>query len=266
MEFKTLAIVGCGKLAKIVVDALNNGLLANYRLVGTMSRTLSKAQHLADKVNALQKEVSCYAFDSTQELLELKPDYIVETASPSALKSFALHALEKGCSIVPLSIGAFANQKFYEKVQETALKNGAKVYIPSGAIGGLDVMRTISLMQDSSVDFRTEKSPTSLVNTQVYEQQLETEEKEVFSGNAEEAIAVFPTMVNVSVAAALASVGPKDINVSIKSIPNYVGDEHCITVKSEEVTAQLNVYSKTSKIAGWSVVNTLRNITSPIVF
>ena len=34
----------------------------------------------------------------------------------------------------------------------------------------------------------------------------------------------------------------------------------------EEIDAVISVYSKTPAIAGWSVVNTLRNITSPIVF
>ncbi len=200
------------------------------------------------------------------ELLALKADHIDETSTPDALKSFALFALEKGSSIVPLSIGAFADEEFYENVQKAALNNGVKVYIPSGAIGGLDVMRTISLMGDSSVNFRTEKSPKSLVNTKVYNEQLKTEEREVFNGNAKEAIALFPTKVNVSVAAALASVGTNKINVSINSILGYVGDEHSITLKSDGVTVKLSVYSETSDIAGWSVVNTLRNIASPIVF
>ena len=266
MEIKTFGIVGCGKLAEIVVEALIKGLLPNYRLVGTMSRTLSKAQYLANQVNNVQTTVSCEAFGLTSELLALKPDYIVETASPSALKSFALDALENGSSIIPLSIGAFADEDFYEEVQKAALKNGVKVYIPSGAIGGLDVLRTVALMGESTVNFKTEKSPASLVNTGVYDDKLENEKREVFNGNAKEAIALFPTKVNVAVAASLASVGPNKINVSINSIPAYKGDKHSITMQSEEVKAELNVYSKTSDIAGWSIVNTLRNITSPIVF
>ncbi len=267
MEIKTFGIVGCGKLAEIVVDALIKGLLPNYRLVGTVSRTLSKAQYLANKVNSVQTVAPrCEAFNLTSELLALKPNYIVETASPSALKSFALDALENGSSLIPLSIGAFADEDYYEEVQKTALKNGVKVYIPSGAIGGLDVLRTVTLMEEVSVKFNTEKSPNPLVNSEVYDEQMQSLKREVFNGNAKEAIALFPTQVNVSVAAALASVGTNDINVSINTVPNYVGDEHCITIKSEDIDAKLCIYSKTAKIAGWSVINTLRNITSPVVF
>lgn len=266
MEIKTLAIVGCGKLAEIVVDAIIKGLLPNYRLIGAVSRTLERAQYLSDKINSSQKDIQCNAFESVDDLLALKVDYIVESANPEALKNFALRALKNGSSLVPLSLGAFANEKFYEDVQKIALENNVKVYIPSGAIGGLDVMRTIALMGESTVNFKTEKSPASLVDTDVYDEKLETEKREVFNGNAKEAIALFPTKVNVAVAASLASVGTNNINVSINSIPGYSGDKHCITMQSDEVTAQLDVYSKTSDIAGWSVVNTLRNITSPIVF
>lgn len=70
----------------------------------------------------------------------------------------------------------------------------------------------------------------------------------------------------VAVAASLASVGPGDTKVKVTSIPGYVGDKHRIEINNEQVKAVIDIYSKTAQIAGWSVVNTLRNITSPIVF
>lgn len=266
MKDKTFAIVGCGKLAKIVVDALIEGLLPNYRLVGTMSRTVDKAQYLANKVNLVQKDYRCNAYDSMDELLALKTHVIVETANPDALKNFALRALENGSSLVPLSIGAFADEKFYAAVQNAAIENNVKVYIPSGSIGGLDVMQTVSLMGKTNVRFSTEKSPKPLRKTKVYNESLETEKQEVFNGNAKEAIALLPTQVNVAVATSLATVGPENLEVSINSTPNYVGDRHVITIKNNQVDATIDIYSETSEIAGWSVVNTLRNIVSPIVF
>ena len=136
----------------------------------------------------------------------------------------------------------------------------------SGAIGGFDVLRTVSLMEKCEASIATEKGPDSLKGTAVYEENLQEEKKQVFSGNAKEAIALFPTKVNVAVAASLASVGPTNMKVSVTSTPGFVGDDHRIEIKSEQVHAVVDVYSKTAEIAGWSVVNTLRNITSPIVF
>ena len=266
MEKKTLAIIGCGKLAALVVDAYLADLLPAYQLVGTYSRSKEKAQALADKAQPKAAGLACRPCDSIQDLLALQPDYIIETASPAGFKEFACDALKNGSSIVTLSIGAFADPKFYQDVIDTATTYGTRVHIASGAIGGLDVLRTVSLMGKSEATFQTEKSPNSLRKSSVYEESLQQEQKKVFEGNAVEAIALFPTSVNVSVAASIASVGPENMRVSITSTPDFVGDNHRIEIKNEQVHAVVDVYSSTAQIAGWSIVNTLRNIVSPIVF
>lgn len=263
----TLAIIGCGKLANLVVDAYGEHLQENYNIIGAYSRSSEKAQAIAAKANAVQgSEASCLVSSSVEELLALKPDYIIETASPDALKSFAIKALQNGSSIITLSIGAFADADFYQEVSQTAQANGTRVHIASGAIGGLDVLRTASLMGDCTATFHTEKGPNSLKNTAVYEEALQSEKKQVFKGNAIEAIGLFPTRVNVSVAASIASVGPEKMQVSMTSTPDFIGDDHRIEIKNDQVHAVIDVYSSTAQIAGWSIVNTLRNIVSPIVF
>ena len=119
---------------------------------------------------------------------------------------------------------------------------------------------------NTSVKFRTEKGLNSLKNMLVYDENLHKESREVFTGNAKEAITLFPTKVNVSVCASLASIGTQKTEVSINSIPNFIGDDHRIEIKNDEVNAIIDVYSKRADIAGWSVVRVLRNIVSPVVF
>lgn len=267
MKLNKLAIIGCGKLAELVTDALIGGLLPDYQLVAAYSRSPEKVKRIADKMNNATSEYTCTPCASIEELLALKPDYIIESASPASLKEFALPALRNGSSIVTLSIGAFADTEFYEEVKKVARENNARVHLVSGAIGGFDVLRTVSLMGgDCKASFDTEKGPNSLKNTEVYDESLQSEKRKVFEGNAREAIALFPTRVNVAVAASLASVGPTDMKVSMTSTPGFVGDKHRIEIENDQVHAVIDVYSKTAQIAGWSVVNTLRNITSPIVF
>ncbi len=266
MEKKTLAIVGCGKLAAIIVDALNANLLEEYQLIAAYSRTTEKVQNIANKVNSSLSKPTCKVCKTLDQLLDTKPDYIVETASPDSLKEFAVEALKNGSSIVTLSIGAFADSAFYEEVIKTAKTHNSRVHIASGAIGGLDVLRTTALMGNSTATFHTEKGPNSLKNTSVYHESLQTEKKKVFEGNAIDAITLFPTKVNVAVAASIASVGPENIKVSMTSTPGFVGDDHRIEIKNDQIHAVIDVYSSTAQIAGWSVVNTLRNIVSPIAF
>lgn len=266
MELKKLTIVGCGKLAEIVVDALIGGLLSDYCLIGVFSNTTEKAKRLADKIQSSKPGYVCKPCITIEELLALKPDYIVESASPAAMKAIALPALQNGSSIVTLSIGAFADEAFYEEVKHTARQTNTRVHMVSGAIGGFDLLRTVSLMGHCTASIDTEKGPNSLKGTSIYDEILQTEKRKVFEGNAKEAISLFPTRVNVAVAASLASVGPMNMKVSVRSTPEYVGDDHRIEIKSDQVHAVIDVHSETAQIAGWSVVNTLRNITSPIVF
>lgn len=112
------------------------------------------------------------------------------------------------------------------------------------------------------------KSPRALVHTSLNREGLiDTQEPvEVFSGTTKEAIAALPTHVNVSVAIALASAGPENTTLKINAIPGYVGDEHRIMLEGEEIKTDLKIYSRTSRVAGWSIVAVLQNIVAPIVF
>lgn len=266
MKKHSLAFIGSGKLAHIVADALISGLLPDYQFVGVYSRRYEHAQLFAEKINDSITGANGVACESMEDLLTLKADYIVEAAAPAMIREWAIPALQRKSSLVVLSIGALADADFYEEVKKTASENGSRVHLVSGSIGGFDVLRTISLMEGSVVSFDTEKGPDSLKNTPVYNEILQSEKQVVFTGNAAEAIDMFPTKVNVAVAASLATIGPKNTEVSITSTPGYTGDRHRISVKTEQVDALIDIYSKTSEIAGWSVVHTLRNITSPIVF
>ena len=110
---KTFAIAGCGHLGKIVCKAYKQGLLEDYRLIGAFSAQKTDAQALIEGTDAK-------AASSMDEIISLKPDFIVETASIALLKEFAISALEKRISIIPLSIGAFADADFKKEAIKTA--------------------------------------------------------------------------------------------------------------------------------------------------
>lgn len=261
---KKLVIVGCGQLGGIVAEAVIKGILPEYDLVGVYSRTRAKADSMAAGMQ--QHGNPCKVCTTIADLLALKPDYLVETASPAAMKELALPALKNGTSIVTLSVGALADENFYHEVSAVAKANGTRVYIASGATGGFDVLRTATLMGNTSAKFFNEKGPNALKGTAIYDESLQTEQRIVFSGNATEAIQLFPTKVNVTVAASRASVGPENMQVTMQSTPGFIGDTQRVEIRNDQVHAVIEVYSATAKIAGWSVVNTLLTISSPIVF
>ena len=261
MKKLKLGIVGCGFLANIIVDAWRKGLLEEFEFSGCLSRNRESAERLANKAG-------CVACASLDELLAMKPDYVIETASPAALKAIAEPVLSHGANLVVLSIGAFADTNFYDRIRQLAARTGTRVHLASGAIGGFDVLRTAALMSSIEASISTQKGPASLKGTPVFSERLMTDSdpSEVFSGSAKDAIALFPTKVNVAVACALATAGAEQTGVRVHSVPGFKGDDHRIEVAGEEVRVVVDIYSKTSAIAGWSVVALLRNLVSPIVF
>lgn len=114
----------------------------------------------------------------------------------------------------------------------------------------------------------TEKGPGSLKASPLFRESLMTDEEpaEVFSGSTKDAIAILPTHVNVSVAASLATSGTEHLDFHIFSVPNMAGDDHKITAEGDGLKATVDVYSRVSDIAGWSVVALLQNLVSPIMF
>ena len=261
MSKKRLALVGCGFLGNIVVDAWNQGLLPEYEFCAALDRDPQTTAALAAKAK-------CLPCTTLAELLAQTPDYVIEAASPQVVREITLPALEAGANLVVLSIGAFADTAFLEQASATARRNERRIHLASGAIGGFDVLRTTALMSAIEASITTEKGPASLRNTPVFDENLmhDTGKTEVFAGTAKDAIALFPTKVNVAVATALATAGVEQTRVSINSVPGFAGDDHRIEVRGEEVHAVVDIYSRTSAIAGWSIVALLRNLVAPIVF
>ena len=261
MEKLKLVLIGCGYLNEIVANALRDGYLPEYELAGVLGRSFEHAQAFAARHG-------CTACADIKELMSLKPDFTAEAASVKAVKEYSETVLNSGSNLVVLSIGAFADREFYDRVQRTAVQNKQRVYIASGAVGGFDVLRTAALMSPITASIGSQKAPASLRNTPLFTDQLMdiTEPQPVFSGTTKEAIAILPTKVNVAIATALASAGPENTTMNIKAVPGFVGDEYQIAVQGSEVRAELNIYSRTSAVAAWSVVAVLQNAVAPIVF
>ncbi len=258
------AIVGCGFLGGIVAEAYGKGLLADYELVGVMNRTVEKAA-------AFSVKYDCACCGDLDAMLALKPKYLVETASVEWVRENAEKVLRAGVNLVLISIGAFADQQVYERAKQAAVEGGAKIHLASGAIGGFDVLRTVTLMAqaqqlEETAGIETHTGCRGFRPTPVWEDALLTEQKTVFTGNAKQAIATFPRRVNVAVATSLATTGPDVTGVIMHSVPNWQGDDHKITAEIDGAKAVVDIYSRTSAIAGWSMVALLRNLASPVCF
>ncbi len=268
MKKSKLAIIGSGSLGSIVGENIKEHLANEYDLLGIFSSKIENSTKLA---NGLK----CKAYASLDEIIKDKPDYIIEAASLNVVKDIGIEILKNGISLIPLSVGAFADNDFYKEAARAALENNSRVHLPSGAVGGLDVLSGAMLMEDVEVSISTEKSPKSLNGAPFLQGRQLSEEsvEEVFSGSAEEAIKLFPKNVNVAVAVALASNGVKSTKVNIKSVPDLKSNKHSIKLVGNTINVDVIIEStpsannpKSSSLAAYSVISLLKNLASPITF
>ena len=85
-------------------------------------------------------------------------DIVIEAASLKVVPELLQLAIEKEKDILILSVGGLFGQ---EAMMEKADRKGIKIYIPSGAIGGMDAVKASHIGGIQNVSLETIKPPLS---------------------------------------------------------------------------------------------------------
>lgn len=224
---KSIGIVGCGAIGRALLKAFDAGKLP-VSVAGVTSRTEAAAR---DFLSTLGKPVP-YLDCAT---LIARSDLVVEAAGQGVVAGLAREVFAAKKDLMVISVGALLDRpEIIEKARET----GCKLYVPSGAIAGLDGIKSACVGQVDHVTITTRKPPEGLdgapylVDGGVSLQGL-SEEREVFSGSAREACRGFPANVNVSAAVSLAGIGPDRTRIRILAVPGLKRNCHDIEVEGE---------------------------------
>lgn len=263
MKKKRLALLGCGYLNQIVANAVIDGTLPEYEIVGVLARNSKKAKVFAD-------HFGCVAYSNIKQLMDLKPDFVAEAASGQAVTDYAETILSGGSNIIILSAAPLADTKFFEQIKKTAEENNVKIYLPGGATGAYNLLQTAALMSKTPIDvtITSKKSPHFINRTLFNSEKLMdiTKPKRVFTGSAKDILEINPYVFNVIFSTSYASAGLKDTKFNIDATPQFSGDDYRIEVVGDDVQLDLNILSQDYSIAGWSIVAILKNAASTVVF
>lgn len=152
-----LALIGGGNIGKFLLQSVNiEGFLPDSKIVGIFTRNQQSAAQLA-------ADFDTERFSSIQSLIQSDADLVIEAATVQVVRDHAAEILESGKDLVLSSVGALADRPFYHKIEGVCLKNGTRVHLPSGAIGGLDVLKAAqSIGELYSVSIITRKPPEAL--------------------------------------------------------------------------------------------------------
>jgi aspartate dehydrogenase len=261
-----IGLVGCGSIGRVIARSIaEKRIKAELRCVYDIDT--KKAVEFAEKFHTEYMD-----FD---EMLKQELDLVLEAASQEAVRTLIPKALKAKKNVLIMSTGALVDEKLFQEIRELTEKNNLKVYLPSGAIAGLDGIKSARDEIERAM-IKTTKPPESLEGAPFFKKHpmnLKEIKKPtvIYEGPAEEAVKLFPSNINVAASLSLAGIGPKRTRVQIIADPNIKSNVHEITaegrfgvlkIRAENVPSPDN--PKTSYLAALSAVATLKKITEPI--
>jgi aspartate dehydrogenase len=161
-------------------------------------------------------------------------DLVVETATAQAATELAPVIL-KYSDMAIFSTTALADEDFQEKAQNLCREFGHCVFVPHGAILGLDgIFDGREVLQ--SVSITTTKRPENLARQDKIKTVL-------YQGPTREACKLYPRNVNVHAGIALAGMGFDETRSTIIADPASPGNMHDIEIKAQGCQFHIQVLS-----------------------
>jgi len=261
-----VGIIGCGTIGGELALACHVRMKNTVDLVAICDAEKEKCDTMQ---KVIKKKIQLLKVD---ELIK-KVDLVVEAASSKISADILKKAINAQKDILIMSIGGLLGN---EDLLVKAAKAGIKVYLPSGAVCGVDGLKSASVGKIDSVTLTTRKSPKSLSGAPyLKENNIDIwaikDETVIFEGSAMDAVKGFPQNVNVCAILSLAGIGAKNTRVRIVASPAYTKNTHDLeiegefgrlTTKTENVPSKTN--PKTSQLAVFSAIATLEGVVKSV--
>lgn len=163
-----------------------------------------------------------------------RADLVVECATADVLKeNFDNYARQS--DMLVFSVTAFSDEDFAQRAWATCKNHDTKLYLPHGAILGLDgIFDARGIL--TSVAIETIKNPASLGRR-------DTRRTVVYHGSTREACRLYPRNVNVHAEVALAGLGFDNTRSMIISDPAVSTNAHTIRVEGHGISFSLDISS-----------------------
>ena len=174
-----------------------------------------------------------YVKEITSDLFK-KVDLVVEVAHADIITKYGEDIL-KVTDLLAFSTTAFSNEELYTKLLHNCQTFRTKIYVPHGAILGLDGLFDGRKVIDS-VTITTTKSPKSLGRE-------DSEKTIVYEGSTREICKLYPRNVNVHAAIAMAGIGFDKTKSIVISDPAVSTNAHTILVKGQGIEFELKITS-----------------------
>lgn len=266
-----IGLIGGGTIARLVLENVRRGELGAFEVAALMGRPGG-----APRGRDLAREFGVKYLEEREALITAGPQAVIEAASHEAVRQHLVGLLEAGIGVVVLSAGALVDDALRLAAEAAAARSGALLYVPSGGIGGLDVLKTACLAGVEEVSIQVAKPPAAwkgiaYVERSGVELSALTCAHTLFEGSAREGVPHFPQNVNIAAILSLGGIGADRTRLKVVADPALTLNTHTIRVSGragrftlvlENVPAPEN--PKTSWLACYSALAALKSLESGV--
>lgn len=256
-----IGIVGCGAIGGGIARYISKELKKDCQLTG-----LYDIQY--ERVEKLRRELSAGPTGKRSLSALLKScDLMIEAVNARSTREIVREALLNKRDVIAMSVGKLLDA---QDLFALARQRGRHLLIPSGAIAGIDAIKSASLARIRKITLTTRKPLNGFAgNPYLIRKGIDPsaikKETVLFKGSVDSAVKFFPQNINVAATLALASQARDKIAVCIMTSPKYKNNSHEIEIIGDFgriVTRTENVVSpenpKTSYLAVLSGMQTLK--------
>lgn len=263
-----VGLVGFGSVGGYLVGRFNDGALPEAELVAITANDLERARRRLARYPSLRADIV-----PLQDLIA-RSEIVVECATADAFPAIARAVLEQGRTLLVLSAAGIVN---FPDIVAFAQRHGGRLRLASGALPGLDQVRSAAEGTIRKVKLNARIKPSTFVGEPYLERQGYdfriplAAPMRVFHGSAREVAAAFPRHFNVAISLSLAGVGFDRTEVEVWADPEVPGAVHNIELEADEVVLSMTTRNrpseanpKTSRIIGPSVLAALRSMVATL--
>jgi len=250
-----VAVVGKGAIGGAVAHDLLEGRVRGCELAALLVRG---SQDLVPRSLAVR---------SLEELLAQSPGVVVEAAGHEALRTYGEPLLRSGADVVCVSVGALADDALRARLWQAADEGRSRLIVPSGAVGGLDMLRAAARGGLDEVRVEQRKPPLAVLG---HGEQDISEPRELFEVSAREAAERFPTTMNIVAAVALAGIGFERTRCRLVADPALSGARVSVHARGRFGRLELSIDAapspnpRTSAVTAMSVTAVLEQLSDPV--
>lgn len=265
-----IGIIGGGVIARLFLEEIRRGRMGAAEVVAILGRD-DRSRGIP-----LAREFEVAFVTRLEDLLEARPDVVIEAASHDAVRGHAEAVLARGVSLIVLSGGALADDALRLRLERAANASGAMLYVPSGGIGGLDALKAACAAGVDEVTIAVTKPPQAWKGIAFVEAlgiDLDHLPGAVtlFEGSAREGVPHFPANVNIAAVLSLAGIGFDRTRLKVVADPALRFNTHFIRIKGRTGTIDLRFESvpspdnpKTAMLACYSALAAFREFASRV--